>query len=215
MSERKRRSKHKTMRKSERNGEIMEKFTMTKEHLMQMRDYVPLEEKMRFIKEAADGCFDRMELRISGGAESLPMPPMYKDNTSIKSRMLMGAFSRLYLGLSYEQEGENPWLMSVCDYDALAGSHIFNQIERLKAEGGAVRDKAFDVLSDWRDLEKRFNTEVYNMMQVMNEPVSRIMMAMQMQTTPEAMQGLKEELESVKKEIDNYAAQKKATVKVK
>ena len=41
------------------------------------------------------------------------------------------------------------------------------------------------------------------------------MMAMQMQTTPETMQGLKEELESVKKEIDNYAAQKKATVKVK
>lgn len=203
------------MRESERNGNIMENIKLTKEKLLSMRDYVPLAEKMKFIAEAADGCFDRMELKISGGAESMPMPPMYKDNTSIKSRMLMGAFVKLYLEAGFETEGENPWLMSVADYDRFCGSHIFNQIERMKAEGGEVRDKAFDVLSDWRDLEKRFNTEVYNMMQVMNEPVSRIMMAMQMQTTPEAMQGLKEELESVKKELDSYAVQKKATVKVK
>jgi hypothetical protein len=203
------------MRESERNGNIMENIKLTKENLLSMRDYVPLAEKMRFVAEAADGCFDRMELKISGGAESMPMPPMYRDNTSIKSRMLMGAFVKLYLEAGFETEGENPWLMSVADYDRFCGSHIFNQIERMKAEGGEVRDKAFDVLSDWRDLEKRFNTEVYNMMQVMNEPVSRIMMAMQMQTTPEAMQGLKEELESVKKELDSYAAQKKATVKVK
>lgn len=203
------------MRESERNGNIMENIKLTKENLLSMRDYVPLAEKMRFVAEAADGCFDRMELKISGGAESMPMPPMYRDNTSIKSRMLMGAFVKLYLEAGFETEGENPWLMSVADYDRFCGSHIFKQIERMKAEGGEVRDKAFDVLSDWRDLEKRFNTEVYNMMQVMNEPVSRIMMAMQMQTTPEAMQGLKEELESVKKELDSYAAQKKATVKVK
>ena len=203
------------MRESERNGNIMENIKLTKEKLLSMRDYVPLAEKMRFVAEAADGCFDRMELKISGGAESMPIPPMYRDNTSIKSRMLMGAFVKLYLEAGFETEGENPWLMSVADYDRFCGSHIFNQIERMKAEGGEVRDKAFDVLSDWRDLEKRFNTEVYNMMQVMNEPVSRIMMAMQMQTTPEAMQGLKEELESVKKELDSYAAQKKATVKVK
>nr|DAE06426.1 MAG TPA: hypothetical protein [Siphoviridae sp. ctb8j11] len=203
------------MRESERNGNIMENIKLTKEKLLSMRDYVPLAEKMRFVAEAAGGCFDRMELKISGGAESMPMPPMYRDNTSIKSRMLMGAFVKLYLEAGFETEGENPWLMSVADYDRFCGSHIFNQIERMKAEGGEVRDKAFDVLSDWRDLEKRFNTEVYNMMQVMNEPVSRIMMAMQMQTTPEAMQGLKEELESVKKELDSYAAQKKATVKVK
>lgn len=203
------------MRESERNGNIMENIKLTKENLLSMRDYVPLAEKMRFVAEAAAGCFDRMELKISGGAESMPMPPMYRDNTSIKSRMLMGALVKLYLEAGFETEGENPWLMSVADYDRFCGSHIFNQIERMKAEGGEVRDKAFDVLSDWRDLEKRFNTEVYNMMQVMNEPVSRIMMAMQMQTTPEAMQGLKEELESVKKELDSYAAQKKATVKVK
>lgn len=193
----------------------MENVKLTREKLLSMRDYVPLTEKMQFVAEAADGCFDRMELKISGGADSLPMPPMYKDNTSIKSRMLMGAFVKLYLEEAFETDGENPWLMSVPDYDRFCGSHIFNQIERMKAEGGEVRDKAFDVLSDWRDLEKRFNTEVYNLMQVMNEPVSRIMMAMQMQTTPEAMQGLKEELESVKKEVEDYAKHKKAAVKAK
>lgn len=206
----------------------MEKITITAQKLMNARDYVPLAEKARFAQDAADLCFDRMELRISGGPESLPMPPMYKENTGVKMRVLMGGFARLYLGDSIDTEKKitsdadgkdqveeiSPWLMKQTAYDLYAGSHIFNQIERLKSEYGDVRDKAFDVLADWRATEKMLNAEISGKLMVMNEPVSRIMMAMQSQTTPEVMMGLQKELEGLQKELDGYkTAREKAVLK--
>ena len=83
---------------------------------MQMPDYVPLREKMQFVKEAADLCFDRIELKIDKGLDSVPMPPMYKENTAIKSRVLMAAYAKLYFGEPYEFE-KNQWLMTEPEYD--------------------------------------------------------------------------------------------------
>lgn len=186
----------------------MEKIVISAEKLLEMKDYIPLGEKLRFVKEAADGCFDRMEIKIRNGSDSLPIPPLYKENTGIKSRMLMGAVARLYCKTEIDAEKESPWLMSVEEYDRWAGSHVFNQIDRLKKGSPDVRDKAFDILADYKDLEKRLNSEIYGMLQVMNEPVSRIMTAIGQQTTPEAMQALKQELEGVQKELQDYAAKK-------
>ena len=73
----------------------MEGINISKEKLMQMPDYVPLREKMQFVNEAADLCFDRVELKIDGGLDSMPMPPIYKENTAIKSRVLMSAYAKL------------------------------------------------------------------------------------------------------------------------
>mgnify|MGYP000431148528 FL=1 len=181
----------------------MEKIQITKEKLMQIRDYVPMREKMQFVKEAADLCFDRVELKIDKGLDSVPMPPMYKENTAIKSRVLMSAYAKLYLNEPYETE-KNQWLMTEADYDRFAASHIMNQIERLKRYDGEVRDKAFDVIADMRDLEKRLNTEVYGLTQVMNEPVTRIIMALQQQTTPEAVSGALNELKDAQKAFADY-----------
>ena len=46
------------------------------------------------------------------------------------------------------------------------------------------------------------------MLEVMNEPVSRMMMAVQQQTTPEVLQNLKNEMERAQKELEAYAAQR-------
>lgn len=186
----------------------MEKIVITKEKLMHMPDYVLLREKMQFIKEAADLCFDRVELKIDGGLESMPMPPLYKENTAIKSRVLMAAYAKLYLGEEFESE-KNAWIMSTTDYDRFAASHIMNQIERLKRYDGEVRDKAFDVVADMRDLEKRLNTEIYGLTQVMNEPVTRIIMALQQQTTPEAVSGALNELKDAQKAFADYMETRK------
>lgn len=181
----------------------MDKIQITKENLMRMPDYVPLREKMQFVKEAADLCFDRVELKIDGGLDSMPMPPLYKENTAIKSRVLMAAYAKLYLNELCEFE-KSPWLMTESDYDRFAASHIMNQIERMKRYDGEVRDKAFDVISDMRDLEKRLNTEIYGLTQVMNEPVTRVIMAVQSQTTPEAVSGALNELKDAQKAFDDY-----------
>lgn len=181
----------------------MEKIQITKEKLMQIRDYVPMREKMQFVKEAADLCFDRVELKIDKGLDSVPMPPMYKENTAIKSRVLMSAYAKLYLNEPYETE-KNQWLMTEQEYDRFAASHIMNQLERMKRYDGEVRDKAFDVIADMRDLEKRLNTEVYGLTQVMNEPVTRIIMALQQQTTPEAVSSALNELKDAQKAFADY-----------
>lgn len=186
----------------------MEKIIITEEAFAGMRDYVPLREKLRFLDEAADGCFDRMELKIAVGADSLPMPPLYKENAGLKARMLMGAFVRLYVGAEFEADERCPWLMSEAEYDRWAGSHVMNQIRRFKKKDGALRDKAYDLLADWAELEQRFGYEVRAMLEVMNEPVSRMMMAAQQQTTPEVLQNLKNEMERAQKELEAYAAQR-------
>lgn len=181
----------------------MEGINISKEKVMQMPDYVPLREKMKFVNEAADLCFDRVELKIDGGLDSMPMPPIYKENTAIKSRVLMTAYAKLYLNEPYETE-KNQWLMTEQEYDRFAASHIMNQLERLKRYDGEIRDKAFDVISDMRDIEKRLNTEVYGLTQVMNEPVTRIIMALQQQTTPEAVSGALNELKDAQKAFADY-----------
>ena len=145
----------------------MEKIIITEEAFAGMRDYVPLREKLRFLDEAADGCFDRMELKIAVGADSLPMPPLYKENAGLKARMLMGAFVRLYVGAEFEADERCPWLMSEAEYDRWAGSHVMNQIRRFKKKDGALRDKAYDLLADWADVEQRFGCEVRAMLEVM------------------------------------------------
>ena len=132
---------------------------------------------------------------------------MFKD-FGIKSRVLMAAYAKLYLGEEFESE-KNAWIMSTPDYDRFAASHIMNQIERLKRYDGEVRDKAFDVVADMRDLEKRLNTEIYGLTQVMNEPVTRIIMALQQQTTPEAVSGALNELKDAQKAFADYMETRK------
>ena len=204
----------------------MEKITITAEQLLRAKDYVPVALKTHYANEAANFCFDRLNLKLSGGPDSLPMPPMYKENTELKFRMLMGGFVKMYLGMEFETETEAsedasgkpikrevcPWLMTQEAYDLYAGSHIFNQIERLKSEYGEVRDRAFDILADWRTTEKMLNAEISGKLMVMNEPVSRILMATQLQTTPEVMQELQKELENVQKEMEAYKKERERAV---
>ena len=186
----------------------MEKILIPEEQFAGMRDYVPLGEKLRFLDEAADGCFDRIELKLAGGPDSLPMPPLYKENAGMKARMLMGAFVKLYVGAEFEADERCPWLTSAAEYDRWAGSHVMNQIRRFKKKDGALRDKAYDLLADWADVEQKFGCEVRALMEVMNEPVSRIMLAIGQQTTPEVLQNLKREMETAQKELEDYAAQR-------
>ena len=75
-----------------------------------------------------------------------------------------------------------------------------------KKEGDALRDKAFDLLADFRDLEKMLNTEIYANLAVMNDVVARMNMAMQSAVTPEKLQELTamaDELQKTAEDIQN------------
>lgn len=179
------------------------------ELLEKARTYVSMEEKMNFINYAAERCFDKMAVHAEDGGRELPMPPYYKDNTELKSRYLLGAFIRLYLGLDYATEGDDEWLMTREEYDRLGAMHIFNNFNRLKTAGGDTYRKVCDLLNDWKDTEKRFNTEVYNLLQVMNDPCTRLFAMVGMVTAPQAMARATSELQDMQKEIEAVAKRRK------
>lgn len=189
----------------------MEYRKLTEQDVKKANTYLPLSAKIAFVEYAADRCFDRMNVTMDDGAGlNLPMSPMYKENMALKSRYLMGALVKVYLGKDYEPVENDDWLMAQDDYDRWAGGHIFNQLERMKGCGGQVREIVFDLLADYRDLEKRLTAEMRGMLAVMNEPVNRILATMQSQTTPEAFAQGKAKLDELTAELEEYKAAKEA-----
>ena len=73
----------------------MEYLKLTEQDMKESKTYLPLADKMVFVEYAADRCFDRMNVTMDDGTGlNLPMAPMYKENTALKSRYLMGALVR-------------------------------------------------------------------------------------------------------------------------
>ena len=178
--------------------------TITAEDIEKAREYVPFAEKEAFVATVADKCFDKLNITASSGDENTPMPPMYKENTGLKMRYAMSAFVKMYLNKEVDTVEGDEYLMSLDDFDRWAGGHIFNQIERLKNTSSDLRNKCFDLLQDYKTLEKMLNTEVYSLLQVMNEPVNRILSHIGATASPETMMGLVEELKGLQSEFEKY-----------
>lgn len=167
----------------------MSEITITKEMLLGARDYVELGVKETWCKDNAMKCFDKLSIT----ADEEPAPPMYMLNAGLKARYLMAAFTAFYLRQDYEALADDNSLMSVEEYDRWAGSHVFNQIERWKSDR-EVRDKCFDVLADYKDLEKMFSVQINGMLAAMNDPVVRQneYLSTQMKELPAVLEQLKE-----------------------
>lgn len=167
----------------------MEKIEITKEMLTAAQDYVPLEQKEKWVTDNASKCFDR--LAITMGEE--PMPPMYMVNSGLRSRHLMAALAKFYFGKEYEADEADDAMMSVADYDRWAGGHVLCQLDRWKHDVEA-RDKCYDLLYDFHDLEKRFTAAINGILAVQNDAVMRQSQytATQMKELPLVMEQLKQ-----------------------
>lgn len=141
------------------------KKIITKEMMLNARDYLPLAQKEEWAQSCAEKCIDHLAITV--GEEE--MPPMYAVNTGLKSRYLMSALIGFYFNKEFDSD-DAP--MSVASYDEWAEAHPLNQIERLKADA-SLRDKCFDLLSDYKDLEKRLASRIGSFLTVQNDPVLR------------------------------------------
>lgn len=177
----------------------MECKRLTGEMLTAARDYVPLMEKMAFLRACAADCFDRMELRLTDDT----VLPFFKENGERKSRYLMGALVKLYLMQEIEPAEGTEFLLAADDYDRWAGGHILGQLKAVKARGGAMGEKANNLIADYKELEKRFNAEVYALLQGMNDPVSRMQRMAMQSMTPEAVQKLAEQTGEIRDELES------------
>lgn len=171
---------------------MSEKIEITKEMLAGARDYVPNAEKEAWVAENAAKCFDRLAI-TSDGEE---LPTMYMVNEGLRRRFLMTAFAEMYLKQDKEADERDEALMNDACFDRWAGSHVFNQLERLKRDA-ELRDKVFDLLADFKDLEKRFSAQLAGLLAVQNDSVVR-----QSQYTAAQMKALPGLLEELKKLSD-------------
>ena len=166
--------------------------------------YVKSADKQTFMDFAAPRCIDKIEVKTEGESDAQMLPPSYRANEQRARRYLMGAFLRMYLHQPFEPVADDPWIMDEMEYDRWAGSHVFNQIDRMKKQGENLRNKAFDMLEDYNNLRRYFYSEIEQLLSVMNDPCTRIMNMIQMQSTPEYVQAQLEQLKSVVAELDTY-----------
>jgi len=182
---------------SEENTIMREHYVITEESMAEVNTYVPIRVKTELVDEIAEKCIVPASITATIDGQDMLMPPMYRENTNIKSRYLMGIFVRLYLrGTFTPEDEEDIWLIPEDEYDKWAGGHIFNQIERCK-QNSKLKATCFDMIADYKDFEKRLNSEVFAMVNAMNDPVARQLAAMQASVTPDSMEGILEQIKEI------------------
>lgn len=181
----------------------MERFILTEELLENASSYAPLGVKEDFVNGVVDRCLSVVTVDLNIG-ENSAMPNLYAEDSFAKSRYLMAALLVLYLGIPKENltmRGDDPWLLDEGEYDLFAGSHIVNQLERTKGNG-AFRDKIFDLLRDYRDLEKKLNTAIYHRLEARNDPMNRMFQKLAMDTSEAALEAQKEAIEDLNRQLE-------------
>lgn len=164
--------------------------------------YVPLLKKAEIVSYCAERCIDRVVVN-TGEKFRGDTPPMYRENGQRKRRYLMGILVREYLRIEFDGCEHDLWLMSADDYDRMGSRHLINRIERMKGQKGEEREKAYDLLADYRDMERMLNTEINADLAVMNDVVARMTMSAASAVTPESMAELVQMAETLKETAAN------------
>lgn len=183
------------------------KFEITKEILMGAKCYVPLQEKERFARIVAERCCDVATSRFSYGGAEILAPEMRVENFGLRQRYMMGALYAVYLGVPYEPVKDTEWCMAQDDYNWAASTFPMNRLERFKSDA-ALRDKIFDLLRDYKELERMVSVEIGNVLTTNNDVVARLLMALSMAATPEAIA----QLSDAEKQIQSLAQSLKGTI---
>ena len=179
-------------------------LTITKETLLNAIDYIPVEEKQQWADNVAAVAVLPIDLsgKRDGDQKTLPIPPRYEENGIARTFALAQALAQKYLRLYPEGH-----VLQVADYNEILGSHLLNQIEKLKSDKD-VRDKAFNLLYDYGELKKALNTSIYSRLGHMNDPLSRLLVALQA-FDPSDLEATIGDLNEVTVAINDYQKKKK------
>ena len=185
----------------------MEYIKITEEIVWQAKDYVPMAEKRAFVDAVVSQCISMVSVTATIGEESTAMPPMYKEDSFGKARYLMGAFVKMYLRQEFVPVEGTEYQMAQDDYDRWAGGHLFNQIERLKRTDPQTKAKCFDLVQDYKALEKFLNAEIYAFLNIQNDFLVRLIAHVQSTTSPAGLAELMGDIETLQKQIEEYQNQ--------
>ena len=179
---------------------IPERITITEEMINNGVSYALCELKEKFVEDVYMKCLNRVDVNLDDSGNA-PMPYMYMENTFLKSRYLMTALAKFYLRMDVETEDGDMWLMTRNEYDRFGASHVIGQLNRFRNNNPDLKDKVFDLLRDYSDLERKLSNAIRSGLTVMNDPANRIFQKITMDVSEEALASQKEQLEDLKKQF--------------
>lgn len=170
------------------------RFELTKEIMGKAETYVPIAMKEMIASDSARACIKPTNLihphDMSATELTYGLQPVYCESPSAKARIMMTILMVFYLK---EWDDSHQLMSDAEEYDKIASSHIINQIERYKS--GEYREKAFDILSDFKETERYLNSAIYSVLRELNDPVKRFMEAM---GDISSYEGIQRTLDSIK-----------------
>ena len=154
-------------------GREKEMITLTKETIENAKDYIPVERKHIWCRNVAAACVRTVAVTGENEGSSITVPDRYEENTMARQMALASMLAQNYLGVFDEEK-----VLQGADYDEIMGSHLVNQLERLKGDK-EVRDKIFNILYDYGEVKKMLNAEIYSRLGHLNDTLTRILVAFQ------------------------------------
>lgn len=177
---------------------------ITQEIMRGANTYIPIAMKELIASDLARACIKgtymvRPHEETAEFNSEYGLSPVYCESASTKARILMTILMSLYLKV-WGEDAE--FLCDPEEYDKWAGAHVLNQIERFKS--GELREKAFDLLADYREMEKYLNSAIYAVLRELNDPAKRFMEAI---GQIGSMEGIQAALDSIKESQEGIDAE--------
>lgn len=173
---------------------MAEHIKLSEEMLKNAEDYLNLSVKEGMARYFAIACVQEED-------------GIFRENTGLKQRFLMGVLAGCYLKQEYErqeaavevngkiQKGVLDNCMTHESYDRWAGSHIFSQLNRfVRDRQSEVSDKAYEIINDHRTLVLMLDKEIEHRLRQGNDPLRRAVEALQSYTGNEISGEMLEEL---------------------
>lgn len=167
-----------------------DRIIITPEMLEKASDYIPLLERQEMLESIARVCVVKvkMEVKLTGSTDTVSMPERYQEHRIMTKLCLMGVLALKYLHVDYDGD-DRSLQMPANIYDQWAGSHVLNQIERMKSDK-TVGEKAFRILKDYRDFCNDLYREIDILLGHQNDVVYRLMDAMNASIRQTALEAL-------------------------
>lgn len=167
----------------------MDFYIITKEKMRSAKDYMPLSVKCDLAQKIADHCV--VEAGVAEKKKKTPellvLPRLQEENSQLKNILLLNTLLGYYFDVDVEKtQSEYGFADSSLLYDFFAGAHVLNQIERFKSDA-ELKNKAFDLLADYKDFRKIVETEIYNRKNRGNDALSRLDAALAILGDPETV----------------------------
>ena len=200
---------------------MADSIIITTEDIANAKTYIPLSAKEGFARNIAPLCMEPVEVRI-GIENEFSLPNRVRENRKLLAQYKMG-FLAYYLNKEFKkqtamlQDGSEIDLelcMDENEYDIWAGSHVFNQLERLKKAKGDEKtsNRIFDLLYDYKAMETMLTLAVRDEAETRNDAFDRaaefIIQTMTEDAMKEMMAKSRADVESVTQDLEAYAAER-------